>query len=247
MSIWFLVSCRRIWLKPTYANVMIIISHFTQGNFTYFEQIHQITIPGFFAHEIWNCKLGQLAQPVKPNQYFYVADNLRSGVASFLRAFAIYEKLSEGNTGGTKRRSRTGNMSGCLGRVQSDQAGPASPRFVALEERLGGSQVWGGQLRSPGWGMEIACWTSSAWPDLVLHCQPVWGGRGKTRWRHTPGQAWLVVGLARTDLRTVRCRPSVSEDLPLCYCHQLPSYQHSHSHQHHSSLWSSGLSWAELL
>ena len=199
MSIWFLVSCRRIWLKPTYANVMIIISHFTQGNFTYFEQIHQITIPGFFAHEIWNCKLGQLAQPVKPNQYFYVADNLRSGVASFLRAFAIYEKLSEGNTGGTKRRSRTGNMSGCLGRVQSDQAGPASPRFVALEERLGGSQVWGGQLRSPGWGMEIACWTSSAWPDLVLHCQPVWGGREKTRWRHTPGQAGGWTGSDRPE------------------------------------------------
>ena len=49
---------------------------------------------------------------LKPKLYFYVADNLRSGVASFLQAFAIYEKLSEGNSGGTKRSSRTGNMSG---------------------------------------------------------------------------------------------------------------------------------------
>ena len=138
MSIWFLVSCRRIWLKPAYANVMIIISHFTQGNFTYFEQIHKITIPGFFAHEIWNCKLGQLAQPVKPNQYFYVADNLRSGVASFLRAFAIYEKLSEGNTGGTKR---SWELVICLVRVQSDQGPPYQPACAGYWQWIVSSEV----------------------------------------------------------------------------------------------------------
>ena len=68
--------------------------------------------------------------------------------------------------------------------------------------------------------LHLEGWKSRAgaarWPDVVL----VWSqqtpgliGREKTRWRHTPG--WLV---ARTVLRTVRCRPPTSEDLPVLLC-----------------------------
>ena len=71
-------------LKPTYANVMIIIISLSEI-LHILSKSTKLQFQAFSLMKFQICKLGQL----NPNQYFYVADNLRSGVASFLQAFAI--------------------------------------------------------------------------------------------------------------------------------------------------------------
>ena len=66
-----------------------------------------------------------------------------------MQVFAIYEKLSEGNTGGTKRSSRTGNLSGAspvcpCGPSDSSLAQP-SLRFVVVKKSSVGLRSQVGQ------------------------------------------------------------------------------------------------------
>ena len=154
---------------------------------------------------ISKCLIRSIILFVKHDLCLYLANNLQSGAASFLQVFAIFEKLSEGNTGGTKRSYRTGNL------LEPDQPGmsralPCCPlsEVCCGREKLTGFSTGGSQLGQvlPSSClhvlMEIACWSNSDQTRLCIgsHQQtPGLIGPEKTRWR-TPG--WLV-GTARLN------------------------------------------------
>ena len=151
---------------------------------------------------ISKCLIRSIILFVKHDLCLYLANNLQSGAASFLQVFAIFEKLSEGNTGGTKRSYRTGNL------LEPDQPGMSRAlptvwgllwwrkAHWVLHWWLSAGQVLPSSCLHVL--MEIACWSNSDQTRLCIgsHQQtPGLIGPEKTRWR-TPG--WLV-GTARLN------------------------------------------------